>query len=157
MPSRERARTASSKADAKPAPRRRPRRAVERNAEPANVLARLRRICLDLPESSEKQAWETPTFRVRDKMFAMYVEDHHGDGRVAMWCKAPLGMQEMLVDADPERFFVPPYVGTKGWLGVRLDVAVDWDEVADIVLDAYRLTAPKRLCAALEASSRDAP
>jgi hypothetical protein len=113
-------------------------------------LHRLRRICLALPEATEEEAWGTPTFRERDKMFAMYVDDHHGNGRVAMWCKAPHDVQGVLVEADPRRFFVPPYVGHKGWVGVRLDLAVDWDEVADLVRDAYRMTAPKRLLAQLD-------
>ena len=108
-------------------------------------LGRLRAICLALPETSEKEAWGAPTFRVRDKMFGMYVDDHHGDGRIALWCKAPEGIQAMLVEAAPERFFVPPYVGHKGWIGVRLDRAVDWDEIADLVADSYRMTAPARL------------
>ena len=113
-------------------------------------LQRLRKICLVLPEATEKIAWGTPTFRVRDKMFAMYVDDHHGDGRVALWCKAPPGAQEVLVGADPERFFVPPYVGHKGWVGMRLDVEVDWEEVADHLEESYRMAAPKRLIAVLE-------
>jgi predicted DNA-binding protein (MmcQ/YjbR family) len=113
-------------------------------------LVRLRRLCFALPECTEKEAWGTPTFRVRDKMFAMYVNDHHGDGRVAIWCKAPPGVQEIVVGADPKRFFVPPYVGHKGWIGVCLDGAVDWDEVADFLRDGYRLSAPKRLAALLE-------
>lgn len=107
-------------------------------------LGRLRTICLALPEATEKEAWGEPTFRVRDKLFAMYTNNHHGDGRVAVWCKAPPGVQEILVGADPERFFVPPYVGHKGWIGVRLDVKVDWQEVAEIVQDSYRMTAPTR-------------
>jgi len=111
----------------------------------------LRAISLALPETAEKMAWGTvPTFRVRDKIFAQYEVNHHGDGRVALWCKAPHGMQEMLVSANAERFFVPPYVGHHGWVGVRLDVAIDWDEVADLVTESYRMTAPKRLAALLD-------
>ena len=116
----------------------------------SDPLVRVRTICLTLREATEKEAWGTPTFRVREKMFVMYVDDHHGDGRVALWCKAPPGTQELLVEADASRFFVPPYVGHKGWIGVRLDVHVDWDEIADIVQDAYRMTAPKRLAALLD-------
>ena len=114
-----------------------------------NPLKRLRKICLALPEATEKEAWATPTFRVRGKMFAMYVDDHHGDGRLALWCKAPPGHQEILVGADPKQFFRPPYVGPKGWVGVRLDVGIDWDVVTDLVKDSYRMTAPKRLAATL--------
>ena len=115
----------------------------------SDPLGRLRKICLGLPEATEKEAWGAPTFRVRDKMFGMYVNDHHGDGRVALWCKAPAGAQDILVGSDPERFFVPPYVGHKGWIGVRLDVKVDWDEVTAHVEESYRMTAPKRLVALL--------
>jgi hypothetical protein len=126
------------------------RRSVEPAPDPATLL---RAICLSLPEVSEKEAWGTPTFRVRGKMFAMYVDDHHGDGRRALWCKAPLGIQEMLVDADARRFFVPPYVGPKGWIGVRLDLAgTDWSEISDIVRDGYRAVAPARLVADLAPS-----
>lgn len=117
---------------------------------------RLRRICLALPEATEKEAWEQPTYRVRDKMFAMYVEDHHGDGRVALWCKAPPGVQEILVGAAPHKFFRPPYVGHKGWIGVSLNVDVDWQEVAELVADSYRMTAPKRLLAAFDSATRQA-
>ena len=124
-------------------------RRVGRSA-PDDPLGRLRQICLALPEATEKIAWGEPTFRVGGtKMFAMFTDNHHGDGRVALWCKAPPGVQEMLVNAAPKRFYVPPYVGHKGWIGVRLDVEVDWDEVADLVADAYRMTAPKRLVTAL--------
>lgn len=116
---------------------------------PDKILDRLRAICLALPETSEKIAWGSPTFRVREKMFGMYLNNHHGDGRVALWCKSTPEVQEALVAADPRRLFVPPYVGHKGWVGVRLDGKVDWDEVADHVREAYRLAAPKRLAARL--------
>jgi len=75
----------------------------------------------------------------------MVLSDHHSDGRFAVWCAAPDGMQKLLVEADPERFFVPPYVGHRGWLGVRLDRRLDWDELAGIVEDAYAEVAPPRL------------
>lgn len=115
------------------------------------TLGRLRAICLALPEATEKLTWgEHPTFRVRDKIFALHVDDHHGDGRVAVWCKAAPGVQGMLVGADPARFFVPPYVGHHGWVGVRLDGAVDWEELTDLVAESYRRTAPKRLAAGLD-------
>jgi predicted DNA-binding protein (MmcQ/YjbR family) len=106
---------------------------------------RLRAICLALPETVEKETWGDPTFRVRDKIFAM---EKRGDGRISVWCKAPPGSQAVLVGADPERFFVPPYVGPKGWVGVRLDDSPNWAEVAEIVKRSYRLVAPKRLAAA---------
>jgi hypothetical protein len=94
-----------------------------------------------------------PTFFVRDKRpFVMVLTDHHGDGRFAIWCAAPAGIQGMLVGADPEKFFVPPYVGHRGWLGVRLDVGLasdrDSDELAGIIEDAYAEVAPAKLVAA---------
>ena len=106
------------------------------------AIERLRGLCLALPEAVEKETWGDPTFRVRDKIFAM---EKRGDGRVSLWCKAPPGSQMVLVGADPNRFFVPTYVGHKGWVGVRLDNGPDWDEVAAMVRRSYRLTAPKRL------------
>jgi predicted DNA-binding protein (MmcQ/YjbR family) len=107
----------------------------------------LRAICLALPEATEKEAWGDPTFRVRDRIFAM---EKRGDGRISVWCKAPPGSQAVLVGAAPERFFVPPYVGRKGWVGMRLDDAPDWNEVEMLVRRSYRLIAPKRLAALVE-------
>jgi hypothetical protein len=83
------------------------------------------------------------------------MDDHHGDGRLALWCAAAPGAQVMLVDSDPRQFFVPPYVGHRGWVGVRLDLGPDWDAVADIVEEAYRAVAPRRLLDQLDAG--DAP
>jgi hypothetical protein len=112
-------------------------------------MDRLRAICLALPEATEAGGVGDPTFRVRDKIFAM----RHGvDGRMSMWCKAPKGVQEVLVGSNPERFFVPPYVGHHGWVGMWLDVEIDWDEVADLVEESYWMTAPKRLSARLDRS-----
>ena len=116
---------------------------VER--EQATVLAKLREICLALPETSERLSHGAPSFFVREKRaFLMVLTNHHGDGRFAIWCAAPDGMQKMLVEADPERFFVPPYVGHRGWLGVRLDRGLDWNELAGIAEDAYVEVAPAR-------------
>src|SRR5581483_440413 len=96
-----------------------------------------------------------PTFFVRGKRaFLMVLRNHHGDGRFAIWCAAPPGLQAMLVEADPERFFVPPYVGHRGWLGMRLDRALDWDELAGIVEDAYAEVAPPKLVAQARCSAR---
>jgi hypothetical protein len=112
------------------------------------TLERLRGICLGLPETSERPSHGAPSFFVRDKKcFAMLVDDHHGDGRFAIWCAAPPGNQELLLQADPDRFFRPPYVGHRGWLGVMLHGKVDWDEVAGIVEDAFATVAPKKLLA----------
>ena len=114
--------------------------------EQAKVLGKLREICLALPETSERLSHGAPTFFVRAKRaFLMVLTNHHGDGRFAIWCAAPEGMQKMLVEADPERFFVPPYVGHRGWLCVRLDRRLNWNEVAGIAEDAYAEVAPARL------------
>jgi hypothetical protein len=114
--------------------------------ERKRTLERIRRICLALPEVSERLSHGAPTFFVRGKRaFVMVLTDHHGDGRFAIWCAAPDGLQAMLVEADPERFFVPPYVGHRGWLGVRLDRALDWDELTGIVEDAFVEVAPRAL------------
>jgi hypothetical protein len=118
-------------------------------------LARLRKVCLALPEATEKEAWGEPTFRVRDKIFAMFATDHHHDGNIAVWCKAAMGMQEILIDADPERFFRPPYVGPKGWIGIRLDGKVDWEEVRALLGESWRMTAPHKLAAMLPAPGDD--
>jgi hypothetical protein len=110
------------------------------------VLGRLREICLALPETSERPSHGAPSFFVREKKcFLMLLDDHHDDGRFAIWCAAPPGNQELLVQADPERFFRPPYVGHRGWLGVMLHGKVDWDELAGIVEDAFATVAPKKL------------
>ena len=115
------------------------------------ALQQLRRICLALPEVTERPSHGAPTFFVREKKtLVTLLDDHHGDGRLAIWCPAPDGVQAALVSAEPHRFFRPPYVGSRGWLGVRLDVEVDWDEVAGIVADAYRLIAPKALVRMLD-------
>jgi len=114
-------------------------------------LEKLRQICLAFPEATERLSHGEPTWFVRDKKtFANYANHHHDD-RLAFWCAAPDGAQEMLVGSYPERFFVPPYVGHRGWLGVYLDVPVDWDEIADLVAASYRRVAPKRLVAELDA------
>ncbi|HEX4947518.1 MAG TPA: MmcQ/YjbR family DNA-binding protein [Blastocatellia bacterium] len=106
--------------------------------------ARARRLCLALPEVEEKEAWGSPTFRVKGKMFAMYLNNHHGDGRIALWLKAPPGVQELLVEAAPEKFFKPPYQGVFGWIGLHVDHCED-NEIASHVRAAYRMVAPKKL------------
>jgi hypothetical protein len=117
-----------------------------RARERERTLGRLREICLGLPETSERLSHGAPTFFVREKRaFLMVLTDHHGDGRFAIWCAAADGMQAMLVEADPEKFFVPPYVGHRGWLGVRLDRGLDWNELAGIAEDAYAEVAPAKL------------
>ena len=114
-----------------------------------DALERLRAICLALPEASEQGGVGDPTFKVRDKIFAM---QHQVDGRISMWCKARPGAQDVLVGSEPGRFFVPPYVGHHGWVGVWLDAETDWELLADLVEESYRMTAPKRLSALLDQS-----
>lgn len=122
--------------------------------EAAEALEQMRAICMALPEMVERPSHGSPAFFVRGKKtVAMFLDDHHGDGRLAIWCPAPPGVQEDMVRLEPERFFRPPYVGPSGWLGVRLDVDVDWAEVDGIVRDAYRKVAPKRLVAQLDAAT----
>lgn len=114
-------------------------------------LERLRQICLALPESHEKEAWGDPTWRVRNRIFVMQ-KGNVGGSRSSVWLKAPDGTQGALV-AGPDRFFVPPYVGHKGWVGVYMDGRrVDWEGVADLIEESYRLIAPKRLLEGLDGS-----
>ena len=115
-------------------------------AEIAAATERVRRLCLALPETSERPSHGAPSFFVRgEKCFVMVLDNHHDDGIFGLWVAAPSGNQELLVAADPGRFFRPPYVGHRGWLGVRLDRDVDWEEIAGIVEDAWATVAPKRL------------
>lgn len=115
-------------------------------------LERLRELCLALPETTERLSHGEPTWFVRDKKTFVTYADHHHDDRLGFWCAAPPGAQVALVASAPERFFVPPYVGHRGWLGVRLDVPVDWDEIAELVEEAYRMVAPRRLVAEIDAA-----
>jgi hypothetical protein len=117
-------------------------------------LESLRRLCLALPETTERLSHGEPTWFIRGKKTFVTYADRHHDDRLGFWCLAPPGVQEELVAVDPERFFRPPYVGHRGWLGVRLDVDVDWDEIGQIVLEAYRMIAPKALIAQLESAGR---
>lgn len=113
------------------------------DAQPA--IRRLRELCLALPDAFEKEAWGECTFRVRGgSMFAMTDNHHHGSEHIAVWVKAPPQEQEILVAADPSRFFVPPYVGPKGWIGVRLDRTPDWEALRDILAQGHALSAPTR-------------
>ena len=125
--------------------------------EVEQALERIREICLGLPETSERPSHGAPTFFVRGKRaFLMVLVDHHGDGRFAIWCAAEDGVQGLLVGSDPERFFVPPYVGYRGWLGVRLDRGLAWEEIAGIAEDAYAEIAPASLVEAARGAARDA-
>lgn len=115
----------------------------------ADPLPRLRAAALALPEAHEVIAWGEPTWRVKNKLFAMYASPgtHHTDGRPSVWIKAKAENQRLMVAVDPSRYFVPPYVGVSGWIGVRLDKRPPWKEVARLLDDAWRLTAPKKLLA----------
>lgn len=111
----------------------------------------LRRLCMALPEVTERPSHGEPAWFVRDKKLFVTLADHHHDDRLGFWCAAPAGAQEAFVATDPERYFRPPYVGGRGWLGVYLDVPVDWSDVAEHVADAYRQVAPRKLIAKLDA------
>jgi hypothetical protein len=102
----------------------------------------LRAICLALPDTTEKTAWGEPTWRVHGKLFAQLDDHHHGADRLAVWLPAALGVQELVVKRDPARFFVPPYVGPRGWIGVRIDGRPNWRLVTTLVHDAYAHVAP---------------
>jgi len=120
----------------------------------SRLIERLRQVCLAFPETFEKIAWKTPTFRVdqkKGKMFVLYSDPEAG--RPALWCKGEEGAQEALVGVDPERFFRPPYLGVKGWIGIYLDRRVSWKEVRSLVEASYRLVAPARLAGQLDAPS----
>lgn len=117
-------------------------------------VGRIRRRCLAFPEAAEKISWGViPIFRVRDTIVAQVEDNHHTSQRLALWCKAKPGVQEMLVESYPDRFFRPRYVARLGWIGIHLDIALtpdQWDEIEDLIEDAYRLTVPKRLLGTLD-------
>ncbi len=119
-----------------------------RTVTAGTALARLRAICIAFPEAEEAGGVGNPSFKVRGKIFAMRHSLHRVD-RWSVWCKAPPGVQELVVGNDPLRFFVPPYVGSKGWIGAFLDVEQDWDELAELIEESYRMTAAKKLVAQL--------
>ncbi|MDH3704936.1 MAG: MmcQ/YjbR family DNA-binding protein [Acidimicrobiia bacterium] len=115
------------------------------------LLEPVREICMALPEVTERLSHGSPTWFIRGKKtFVNFHDHHHGEHGISLWCAAPPGVQEQLVDTEPDRFYRPPYVGHRGWLGVRLDRDVDWDEVAGIVEEAYRTVAPKTLVKLLD-------
>lgn len=123
---------------------------VARPSSP-ETMDRLRAACVALPEVTERLSHGEPTWFVRGKKSFAMSSDHHHDDRVGFWCAAPAGVQQELIETEPQRFFRPPYVGGRGWLGVYLDVAdIDWAEIAAIVTDAYRVVAPATLIALLD-------
>src|SRR4051794_2881425 len=121
-------------------------------AKATNPLARLREVCLALPEAHEVEAWGEPTFRVRNKLFAMHSSagTHHGAGRPGVWIASTRVSQDLVLRARPDRYFSPPYVGPSGWIGAWLDKNPLWTEITELLRDAYRLKAPKKLAATLE-------
>lgn len=114
-----------------------------------NQIDRVRTICLALPESSEKLSHGEPTWFVKKKVFCMFANNHHGDGHIAVWLPAPSGAQAALIEADPRKFFRPPYVGVRGWIGIELKKVRD-RELAAHIRTAWRLVAPKKLVATFE-------
>jgi predicted DNA-binding protein (MmcQ/YjbR family) len=111
-------------------------------------LTRVSRICLSLPQTERERMGDHAGFRVRGKVFAYYLDNHHGDGVVGLCCKVPPGENADLAAHDPQRFYLPAYIGPRGWVGLRLDAGpIDWAEVAALVADSYRLVAPRRLAA----------
>ena len=117
-------------------------------------LARVRKVCASLPEVTERPSHGSPAWFVRDKKtIAMFVDDHHGDGILGVWCAAPPGVQEQMIDEEPAVFFRPPYVGHRGWIGVRLSKTVTDAELRAILEDAFRVVAPKTLTARLDGAS----
>ncbi len=117
-------------------------------------LDRIRKLCLSLPESHEVEAWGEPTFRVRNKLFAMFASsaNHHGGGRPGVWIKSTHVNQDLMLRSDADQFFSPPYVGPSGWIGVYLDQSPDWDAIRELLRDGYMLTAPKRVAAVLDSA-----
>ena len=109
---------------------------------------RVRRICAALPETTEKLSHGEPTFFVRKKVYVMFANNHHNDGHVAVWVPAPPGVQAALIEAEPQKFYKPPYVGVRGWVGIELAQVSD-EELASHIREAWRLIAPKKLQAAL--------
>ena len=110
---------------------------------PTSEIRRLRKLALALPEAHEVEAWGEPTFRIKGRLFAMFANDHHGDGRIALWCNAPEGAQHDIVASDEKQFFVPPYVGPGGWIGMRLDRKLPEKTMTAIIVQAYETTKAK--------------
>ncbi|HUQ20186.1 MAG TPA: MmcQ/YjbR family DNA-binding protein [Gemmatimonadaceae bacterium] len=125
------------------------RKKAKRAKKPLTPLDQLRSVCLALPEAHEVEAWGEPTFRIRNKLFAMYASEgtHHTDGRPSVWVKSTAVNQDLLIRERPDRFFSPPYVGPSGWVGIYLDKRPSWKEVAEIIRDGYNLIAPRRRAA----------
>lgn len=113
--------------------------------------AEVKKICLALPEATEERTGRHAAYLVRNKKFAYYLDEHHGDGRLAVTTRAAPGANTALAESNPDRYFIPSYIGPRGWVGLYLDVGrVDWDEVDELVVDSYLLVAPKRLAALVD-------
>lgn len=117
----------------------------------SELVDRVRAVCLALPETTERPSHGSPAFFVRKQFVMLWPTGHHDHDFPHLWCAAPFGAQEELIIASPDRYFRPPYVGSRGWVGMRLDGAVDWDEVAELCVEAYRVVAPPRLVQLLDA------
>ncbi len=118
----------------------------------AALLSAISRICLALPEATCERTGSHATYRVRKRVFAYFLDNHHGDGIVAVACKTAMGEHEELARREPERFYLPAYIGVRGWVALRLDTGeVDWQEVEELVVSSYRLAAPKKLAAEVAA------
>jgi hypothetical protein len=115
-----------------------------------NPIDRVRKTCLALPEATEKLSHGEPTWFVRGKVFASWEDHHHGDPTVGLWVNAPMGLQEMLVSAEPARYYRPKYVGHRGWIGINMEGDIDWPYAAELMTDSYRMVAPKRVLALLD-------
>ncbi len=107
-------------------------------------LERVRALCLALPDVTERLSHGSPAWFTRGRTFVMYLDDHRGDGRLALWSAAPEGAQEMLIEAAGKHYFRPPYVGHRGWVGVRLDRGLGWEEIAGVIEDAHETVATRR-------------
>ena len=105
----------------------------------AAQLARVRKLCASLPDTGERDSHGSPGFFTSGKLFAYFLDNHHNDGRLALWCAAPEGAQLMLIDSNPEVYFFPPYVGKSGWIGVRLDRDAAWPEIAAVLEAAHQV------------------
>jgi hypothetical protein len=127
-----------------------------RGRVPPAPLTKVRSLCIGFPEATERLSHGEPAFFVNGKLFAMFAsaENHHGAGRPAVWIKAAAINQAFVIDAEPDRYFKPPYVGPSGWIGVWLDRRPSWKAVHELLADGYRLSAPKRLLAAIDATTK---
>ncbi|HEY9226079.1 MAG TPA: MmcQ/YjbR family DNA-binding protein [Gemmatimonadaceae bacterium] len=128
------------------------KKTAKRASATKDPLERLRKICLSFPEAHEVEAWGEPTFRVKNKIFAMHAAaaTHHGAGRQAVWINTDQLTQDMLLRMKPAQYFRPPYVGTSGWVGAWLDKRPNWAEITELLRDGFRRRAPRKIAESLE-------